>query len=68
MSDVTSFLAPVRHIWTSPGDAGYDARWDLVPGKGVFGENINIADITLLLTVEPPMFGGQRAFSGPTCQ
>ena len=33
--DLTSFLAPVRRINTSPGDVG-DRRWDLVLGQGVF--------------------------------
>ncbi|MEK7186695.1 MAG: S8 family serine peptidase [Patescibacteria group bacterium] len=65
--DLTSFLAPVRRINTSPGDVGYDRRWDLVPGKGVFSKDINISDLTALTVLAPPMFNGQRAFNGPTC-
>ena len=68
MSDLMSFIAPVHHLGTSPGDAGYDPRWDLVPGKGMFAETINVSDMTALLTVAPPMFSGQRAFGGPACQ
>ena len=68
ISDISSVLAPVRRLGTSPGDAGYDARWDLAPGKGVFRDNINVSDLTQLITVAPPMFGGQRAFGGPACQ
>jgi uncharacterized protein YkwD len=68
MSDLTSFLAPVRRLDTSPGDADFDARWDLVPGKGIFEDNINLQDLTTVILTEPPMFGGQRAYGGPSCQ
>jgi uncharacterized protein YkwD len=68
LSDLSSFLGPVRRLGTSPGQAGYDARWDLVPGKGIFRDTINVSDLTALLTLTPPMFGGQRAFAGPSCQ
>lgn len=68
IQDLTSFLGPVRRLGTSPGDSGYDARWDLVPGRGSFSATINVTDMTMLLTVAPPMFSGQRAFGGPACQ
>jgi hypothetical protein len=68
ISDVQSFLAPVRRLDTSPGDANFDTRWNLVPGSGIFGAEINIADLSQLLFVAPPMFGGQRAYGGPSCQ
>lgn len=68
MNDLTSFIAPVRRLGTSPGEAGFDARWDLKPGAGLFTKQINVQDLTTLLVVKPPMFGGQRAFGGPTCQ
>ena len=64
--DVTSFLAPIRRINTSLGDNGFDVRWDLAPGAGVFAKQINIQDLTVLITVAPPMFGGNRAFNYPT--
>jgi uncharacterized protein YkwD len=66
-SDLTSFLAPVRRIYTSESDTGFDSRWDLVPGAGNFGRTINILDLTSLVTLSPPMFGGVRAFGGPNC-
>jgi uncharacterized protein YkwD len=67
LSDITSFVAPVRRVNTSSGQAGFDARWDLVPGASAFGTTINIQDVTALATVAPPMFGGARAFDGPSC-
>ncbi len=68
VQDLTSFLAPVRRINTSPVvDAGYNIRWDLSPGPGTFSKHINIQDITSLITVAPDMFSGQRAWNGPTC-
>jgi hypothetical protein len=70
ITDATSFIAPVRRLNTSPGnppDPGYDVRWDLQPGPGVFAKHINIADLTADLIVAPPMFNGDRAISGPPC-
>lgn len=67
IQDLTTFLAPTRRLDSSPGDTGYDKRWDLVPGAGIFGKDINISDLTNLNTVAPPMFGGQRAMTGPVC-
>jgi len=67
-ADVQSFLTPVRRLNTSPGDADYHPRWDLVPGNGGTGEWINVQDMQNLAFVFPPMFGGtQRAFNGPVC-
>ncbi len=67
LQDLTSFLGPTRIINTSPGDAGYDKRWDLVPGKGAFSKDINLQDLTNLIALAPDMFSGVRAFNGPTC-
>ncbi|MBI4037918.1 hypothetical protein HY382_02645 [Candidatus Curtissbacteria bacterium] len=67
ITDITSFLAPVRRLDTSPGDANYSRRWDLVPGKGTFSKDVNVQDLTSITTVAPPMFGGQRAMNGPGC-
>ena len=67
LNDVTSFIAPVRRVNTSQGQAGFDARWDISPGSGGFQGTINIRDITALATVAPPMFGGVRAINGPSC-
>jgi len=65
--DISTFVAPVRRLDTSPGDAAYDARWDLVPGAFGSSKVINLLDLSLLVTFKPPMFGGQRAFNGPNC-
>jgi hypothetical protein len=70
-TDLTSFLAPApRKFNTSPGDLGFNKRWDLVPGPGLFLKWINIQDLMAMIagpTAFPPMFGGQRAFGGPAC-
>jgi hypothetical protein len=68
LPDLASFVAPTRHLGTSPGEPGYSARWDIVPGS-TFGAAINIQDLAALITGPtgyPPMFGGTRAF-GQTC-
>jgi hypothetical protein len=65
--DLTSFLAPIRRLGTSFNDPGYSARWDLVPGSGMFSKDININDLTAVITSAPPVLGGTRAFNGPFC-
>jgi hypothetical protein len=65
LQDLASFIGPVRRIGASPGDPGYHRRWDIVPGS-TFGPAINLQDITVFLSSEPPMLGGQRAF-GSSC-
>jgi hypothetical protein len=71
INDLTSFLAPVRRLDTSPpDDEFYSPRWDLIPGPGIFANYIAINDVTALLagsSGNPPMFGGVRAFMGPLC-
>jgi N-acetylneuraminic acid mutarotase len=66
IQDVLSFVSPVRRLSTSPGNADFDPRWDLVEGQMLgAGYHINLHDITALLggsTGNPPMFGGARAF------
>jgi len=59
----------VRRFNTSPGDAGFNQRWDLVPGS-TFGKWINIADLANVLLVRPPMdpYNGARAYNNAnTC-
>lgn len=68
ISDLTSFLAPVRRVNSSPGSPSFDMRWDLVPGSGSFGDFISIVDLQELVVVSPPMFGGRRAYYGPPCR
>jgi len=70
ITDLTSFLAPVRRLGTSPPMAGFNPRWDLIPGAGLFPSWIAINDLAALIAGAPgfpPMFGGVRAFGGPAC-
>jgi hypothetical protein len=66
--DVTSFLAPARRLDTDLAAYGDNSRWDLAPGPGVFGTDVNIADLTALFNgaagsgAFPPMFNGGRAW------
>jgi hypothetical protein len=74
IADLTSFITTgpplnLRRLDKNPGQAGFDSRWDLTPGRGGFGTFLNIQDVTTLLggtTGNPPMFGNTRAF-GKTC-
>jgi hypothetical protein len=65
--DLTSFLAPTRRLDQSPGDSGFNVRWDLVPGNSI-GSNskwIVIGDLTALFAGTPgfpPMNGGAKVF------
>ena len=76
--DLQSFVDPVRRLDTSPGDPGYDARWDLSPGPGgvVGGKWINIQDMQVLTELYPPFYpqntdsdpnNNIRAYAGPSC-
>ena len=68
IADAISFIAPDRHFNTSPGEEPlFDARWDLVPGPGLFLEHINISDFISPPVVAPPMLNGVRAQGGPPC-
>jgi hypothetical protein len=65
ISDIISFLGPVRHFATSEGNPMYDTRWELVPGNG-----IDLLDLLAVIAgpaEHPPMLGGARAFGGPAC-
>ena len=69
IQDLTSFLVPIRILNSSPGEAAFNARWDLVPGAGSFQKFVNIQDMTALLAGSsgfPPMFNGERAYN-KTC-
>ena len=67
LQDLASFVAPVRHLNTSPGNPNFNARWDLVPGKGVFANTINLQDMAAIVILAPPMLNGARALNGPSC-
>ena len=69
--DVTGFVAAPAKLNTSPGEPGYDVRWDLVPGSAR-GKQSNVLDVLALVAwknvmASPPMLGGARAFGGPAC-
>ncbi len=61
VSDLASFVVPVRRLDKSPGDAGFGIRWDLVPGSGGLSKHVNIADLATVVVVRPPMLGGALA-------
>ncbi len=65
--DLASFVGPVRHFGTNVGTFPGDARWDLVPGRGHLGTDINVLDMMSLALLAPPVLGGQRALNGPVC-
>jgi hypothetical protein len=63
--DLTSFLAPDRRLDKRPGEAGFDKRWDLIPGPSVGQKWIQIGDLTSLFAGPsgfPPMSGGAKVF------
>ncbi|HET9476590.1 MAG TPA: hypothetical protein VFP63_03795, partial [Dehalococcoidia bacterium] len=64
VQDLTSFIAPVRRLNTSAGNPNFSTRWDLLPGKGIFSNTINVQDMTALVTLAPPMLNGARALNG----
>jgi len=70
VSDLASFVAPNRRIGTKPGDTEFSARHDLVPGTTFGTAWINVADlssVTLLTPPMPPYNGTTKAFGGPVC-
>ncbi len=66
VSDLASFVGPVRYLGTDVGTNPGDVRWDLVPGS-TFGADINVQDLTAITLLYPPMLDGARAFGGPVC-
>ena len=67
--DLASFVSGVRKLDKNPNEAGFDSRWDVVPGR-TFGKFINTADLAAFVggvTGFPPMLSGARAFNGPPC-
>jgi hypothetical protein len=72
ISDLGSFVAPIRRMGTIPGQAAFSSRWDLVPGDSglTSGGWINIVDLGATIggpTGFPPMLGGAKAMGGPAC-
>jgi hypothetical protein len=68
LPDIGTYFAP-DHFNESPGSAGFDRRWDLVPGSAA-GDWVGLPDLGALLagaTSTPPMFG-VSVFNGPDCK
>jgi hypothetical protein len=63
IQDITSYMAPVRRLDTSPGDSGYSIRWDLMPGTTLLPKHINIQDLITIIIIRPPMLGGGSAIN-----
>jgi len=66
--DLGSFVTGTRKLNTTPGEPGFDSRWDLVPGSST-AKFINIADMAATITNVtgyPPMLGGMKAI-GKAC-
>ena len=65
ITDITAFQAPVNRMNTSPGHPNYSVRFDLIPGKGLFAQDINVQDQTAVYsgtTGSPPMTGYTKAY------
>jgi hypothetical protein len=67
ITDLTSFLAPIRRFDTSPISPGFSERWDLKPGPIFSSVWIAIDDLATMIagpTGSPPMppYLGTRAF------
>jgi hypothetical protein len=64
--DLASYVAPIRYLNTDVGTRPGDVRWDVV--QSAIGADINLLDLANIVTVSPPMFGGNTlAFNGPPC-
>jgi len=68
ISDASAYIGIPKIYGTSPGDAGWNQRFDLVPGVGaVPGAWINISDLQMVTTGTAPMFGNQKMFGNVAC-
>jgi hypothetical protein len=70
LQDLGSYLVPGRFN-TSPGDPGYDMRWDIEPGRGGLAFWINITDMGSVFQPAHfptmPPFYGTNPWNGPAC-
>jgi glucose/arabinose dehydrogenase len=69
ISDLGSFIGPIRYLNQDVGTDPNDVRFDLVPGSTV-GFEINVADMAAMVSGAsgfPPMLGVAKAFAGPMC-
>lgn len=63
IQDFGSFAAPIRRLNTDIDSIEGNVRWDLVPGRGAFGADLNLQDMGALIVLYPPMLDGERAFN-----
>jgi hypothetical protein len=60
VSDLGTFVSQARNN-KSPGQAGFDRRWDIRPGATI-GSWVNVADLAAISTQIPVPWMGVRAF------
>jgi hypothetical protein len=61
--DLTMYIVPIRYFGSNVGDNPGDVRFDLSPGPGPLGTDINIIDLSVMVTSKPTMYGGPRAWT-----
>jgi hypothetical protein len=70
ISDIGSYIVPHRRYGTKPGDAAFNKRWDISPGRGSQAVIwINVEDLVRFTaggSAYPAMLSGQRAL-GRVC-
>lgn len=63
VSDLATYVAPVRRLGAAMGSPDYNERWDLNASG-----TVDVSDLAVITLLYPPMFGGGvRAFNGPAC-
>ncbi len=70
ISDLALFILPTRWFGSDPSDgAGFNERFDVVPGTTFGVAWINITDLSNVAFLAPPMppYSGTRAFGGAVC-
>jgi hypothetical protein len=69
ISDIGSFVAPIRRLGKNPNQAGFSSRWDLVPGAIIGAPGlgwINVQDLATTTgggTAFPRMLGGVKVLN-----
>jgi len=68
ITDITAMIAPINRRDTSPGHPNFDKRFDILPGRGLFTQWININDFTAIYSGPkntPTMMGENNAYNTP---
>jgi hypothetical protein len=66
--DLSSFTGGLRPLGKSPGESGFDRRFDVIPGPGALTQWINTLDLSHVTTFAPPMFGATAFnYTGTDC-